>query len=58
MYEEQRLIAAGMPLSDAVSLCHSLRKEQKLDEFMKDARAEEHVCHCGEKCEHCTCGLR
>ncbi len=50
MYEEQRLIAAGMPFSDAVSLCHSLRKEQKLDEFMRDIqRPVEHVCHCGEK---------
>lgn len=59
MHEEQFLISRGCPFSEAVSLCHSLRKEQKLDEFMKDVRAEEqHACHCGKRCERCTCGLR
>lgn len=58
MYEEQFLISRGCPFSEAVPLCHSLRKEQKLDDFMRDVRAEEHKCNCGEKCEHCTCGLK
>lgn len=48
MYEEQFLISRGCPFSEAVSLCHSLRKEQKLDEFMWELqRPAEHVCHCG-----------
>lgn len=48
MHEEQFLISRGCPFSEAVSLCHSLRKEQKLDEFMRDLQwPAEHVCHCG-----------
>lgn len=36
MYEEQRLISMGWPLEDALTLCHSLRKENELASFMKD----------------------
>ena len=59
MHEEQFLISCGCPLEDAVTLCRSLRKERRLDEYIKEAkRPTEHVCKCGERCEHCTCGLR
>ena len=59
MHEEQFMISRGCPLEDAVTLCHSLRRERQLDKFMdKMQRPAEHICKCGEKCEHCTCGLR
>lgn len=36
MYEEQRLMAMGFPISDAVTLCHSMRREGALDSFMRE----------------------
>lgn len=40
MYAEQRLISIGFPLSDAVSICHSLRKEGTLEEFVIEQERE------------------
>lgn len=34
MYEEQRLMSIGFPIDDVVSLCHSLRKDGTLGEFV------------------------
>lgn len=39
MYEEQRLMALGFPISDAVTLCHSLRREGTLESFMREQEA-------------------
>lgn len=57
MYEEQRLVSIGFPLEDAVSVCHTLRKDGTLDEFVKaeEDKNREHACHCCGKCAHCTC---
>lgn len=60
MYEEQFLISKGCPLEDAVTLCHSLRREGKLEDFMRET---ESVCNCGNRhfggCSHvyggCPC---
>lgn len=45
MYEEQRLMSIGFSLDEAVSLCHSLRKEGKLQEFVEEQeRRYREVC--------------
>lgn len=36
MYEEQFLISTGMPLDAALTLCHSLRREGLLEEFLQE----------------------
>lgn len=56
MYEEQRLVSIGFPLEDAVSVCHALRKDGNLDEFVEaeENNHRNHVCHCFGKCAHCT----
>lgn len=36
MYEEQRLISIGVPFSEAISICHSLRKEGGLEAYIKE----------------------
>lgn len=36
MYEEQFLISTGMPLDAALTLCHSLRREGFLEDFMRE----------------------
>lgn len=54
MTEERRLLAAGMPLEDAISTCQALRREGSLEEFA--ARKENrHICKCGGsgKCADC-----
>lgn len=54
MTDERRLLAAGMPLEDAISNCHALRREGRLAEFV--IREENrHICKCGGsgKCEDC-----
>lgn len=41
MTEERRLMAAGMPLDEAISICHSLRRERdELPEFVRKKEAE------------------
>lgn len=49
MYEEQRLMAAGMPFSEAVLMCRDVYKEQTMGRFeMVDPTEEEHhTCKCG-----------
>ncbi len=36
IYEEQRLISMGWPLEDALTLCHSLKKEGMMEQFVKE----------------------
>ena len=45
MTYERRLLASGMPLEDAISNCHALRREGGLQEFV--AKQEQHICQCG-----------
>lgn len=40
MNEERRLMALGFPLEDAVTLCHSLRKEGTLEDFVRQQEKE------------------
>lgn len=40
MYEEQRLISIGFPISDALSVCHSLRKDGTLQSFVEEKEKE------------------
>lgn len=41
MTEERRLMAVGMPLEDAISICHKLRRERnELSEFVRRKEAE------------------
>lgn len=56
MYEEQRLVAAGLPLEDAVTLRHTARREGVIDEFMREMdKLPVHRCTCGgaHKCPDC-----
>lgn len=46
MTEERRLMASGMPLEDAISNCHALRREGTLREFVAE-HEEHHACKCG-----------
>ncbi len=39
MTEERRLMAAGVPLEDAISICHDLRRER--DELIDFVRRQE-----------------
>lgn len=59
MSDERRLLAAGMPLEDAISICNDLRRECTLLELLGSARKDEsnrtHKCNCAERCERCTC---
>lgn len=41
MTEERRLMAAGIPLEDAISICHALRRERdELPEHIRRREAE------------------
>lgn len=41
MTEERRLMAAGLPLEDAISICHDLRRERdELSKFIRRKEAE------------------
>ena len=56
MYEEQRLVAVGLPLEDAVTVCHSMRRDGLIDEFMHEVdKLSVHRCACGGKgnCPNC-----
>lgn len=54
MYEEQFLVSLGCPLEDAVTLCHSMRREGSLDRFMEEVnRGCECGCGCKEPCQDC-----
>lgn len=37
MTEERRLMNAGIPLEDAISMCYDLRREGTLSEFVRSA---------------------
>ena len=40
IYAEQRLISMGWPLEDALVLCHSLKKDGLLEQFVADIEKE------------------
>lgn len=40
MYEEHRLISIGIPLSEALGICHALRKEGTLERFVEEKEKE------------------
>lgn len=41
MYEENRLVSVGWPLSDAVSLCASMRRgREDLERFVREQEAQ------------------
>lgn len=39
MYEEQRLIRIGFPISEALGICHAMRKEGGLESFVEEQEA-------------------
>lgn len=46
VHEELRLISIGFPLSEALGICHALRKEGTLEEFVKEQeRKYREVCN-------------
>lgn len=47
MTEERRLMAAGMPPEDAISMCNDLRRDGTLREFVQREESGRHVCRCG-----------
>lgn len=57
MNEEQKLLARGYPLEDAVTLCHSMRRTGELAEFIQQEE-KQHVCSCGGKCSCPDCPNR
>lgn len=56
MSEERRLLMAGMPLEDAISNCHAMRREGTLPEFVEQ-QEQGHTCKCGGVgiCSGCDC---
>lgn len=44
MTEERRLIAAGIPIEDAISTCNDLRRDGGLPEFVRSKETSFHVC--------------
>lgn len=44
MYEEQRMIAAGVPFSESYSMCRDIRKEIAMGRFDP---IDHHSCKCG-----------
>lgn len=55
MHEEQKLIACGYPLNDAITLCNSMRRTGELPDFMHEVCANQHICTCGGRgnCPDC-----
>lgn len=39
MCEEQRLIRIGFPVSEAIGICHAMRKEGTLQDFVREQEA-------------------
>lgn len=56
MSDERRLAATGMPLEDAISNCHAMRRDGTLEEFVQE-QEQKHVCKCGGVgiCPGCDC---
>lgn len=46
MTEERRLMATGMPLEDAISMCYDLRRDGTLPDYVRK-KEQDHVCSCG-----------
>lgn len=43
MHEEQRLISIGFPFSEAVAICHAMRREGTLTDFIREQEAMRRV---------------
>lgn len=56
MSDERRLLATGIPLEDAISMCHDMRRDGTLSEFVKNEESK-HTCKCGGVgiCPGCHC---
>lgn len=57
VYEEQFFVSRGCPLEDAATLCNSLRREGRMEEFMCETeRFHTHHCTCGGagNCQDCS----
>lgn len=46
MYEEQRMIASGVPFSEASGICQSLRREIAMGRFDEKEYPVNHTCKC------------
>lgn len=55
MHEERELIARGIPIEDAITMCNSMRRTGELAEYMRETRAKPHACTCGGKCSCHDC---
>lgn len=58
VYEEQFFISLGCPLEDAVTLCHSLRREGVLEDFVSETKQDcsnRHWGGCKSVCKKCPC---
>lgn len=55
MYEEQRMMSEGVPFSEAVLLCDSLRRDIVLGRITNEDNSPKHVCKCGGSgnCPNC-----
>lgn len=47
MYEEQRMIADGVPFSETSGICQSLRREIAMGRFDEKEHHANHTCKCG-----------
>ena len=47
MYDERRLVALGIPLEDAISICDDLRREGALEEYIQ-AQEKEYRRRCAQ----------
>lgn len=59
MTDERRLMAAGMPLEDAISMCADMRRDGTLPAAVEKAENDRaHKCTCGGKCSCPDCPNR
>lgn len=47
MYEEQELLAAGVPYSEVLPLCNSMRRDIAMGRLGNENNSKAHVCKCG-----------
>lgn len=57
MYEEQRMMAAGVPFSEAFPMCRDIHKEIAMGRLdpIEHTQEEHHSCKCGGSgnCPNC-----
>lgn len=47
MYEEQHMMSKGVPFSEAVLLCNSMRRDIALGRLGNENNSRKHICKCG-----------